>query len=506
MARLAVCLLLAGLCSATAHMPEVSGLAALLRLVMGGGPVRDVLHEWLLGGTPNIKVGTQSEITTLPNGWKEQTFLSLPMGLKPGEIKNDYMPIPWPTGHIAVKAFTADLVKDVNGAPPPPTPCCGGPTAATRNEAYLHHWTINKWQLPGFIFKSMVKNGGIPFEETGHLQDEMLVADAGMNTGANGPCPDGLLHTYFGVGNEVRGRPYANGGTELEAYEFPDPYAVVFDGDQMRKDGQFMILNNHIIDIRNVTDRRGCSECDCKVTGVDKGSRYLGGLSCCHSTSADGGKCSVGADTDMTEQRYYIKYTLKWREFSSDVKPLEVMTLEMSDDNTQWSDIPAGGFKESHEALKSDPALEKTIHDQHSGVNFMKNGSCHIEYFVPPCSKGETCVHNVHNSWEMPFPVDVVFVRHHFHVGGLNQTLSTKNTTFCESLPKYGSEGFLNDISTCAVGKKGWESPVRVEQGDRLISRAMYQQDDRPHYGVMGFSVVYAHRLKWQTAAPGFLV
>jgi len=209
---------------------------------------------------------------------------------------------------------------------------------------------------------------------------------------------------------------------------------VVFDSDLMKRTNQFMILNNHLMDIRNVTDRRGCTECACNVTGVQPHDpQYLGGLSCCHSTESDGGKCPVTPGTELKEQSYYVRYTITWKEFNvASVKPLEATTFDISDDAGEWSGpVPwwlpmSGSYREDHAALKHDPALQKANRDRHSGLQL--GPMCHVEYYVPACHVAEDCIHSVHNSWRIPYTSDIVFVRHHFHGGGVNMTLSTDSS------------------------------------------------------------------------------
>lgn len=473
------------------------GAAQLLRDIMGGGSARDLLHHWFLGGTPNITAGMVGPVIQLPNGLKEQTFLGPPMRLENGEIANKYMPTVWPEGKISVRAFTADLVKSLpNGSHPPLEPCCGGGFSASRTEAFLHHWTVNKWQLPGFMYKKIVEEGGINYGLQGEGWDAVF-GDAGLNSGANGPCWDSTLHTYFGVGNEVRGTPDKNGGTEEQAYEFPAPYGVVFDSDYMRNAGEFMLLNNHIIDLRNVSDVRGCSECECNVTGVTPSDpRYLGGIECCHSSDFDGGRCGLKPGAQKSNVTYYIRYTIKYRDYDDSVLPLNVMTLEITDNNTDWSDLRGtpGAYPQSHAALANDTAFNELIVNGKAGI-FGGYSTCHVEYYVPPCGTRESCVHKVHNSWEIPFAMDLVFIRNHFHNGGLNMSTFHKGKTLCTGLPQYDKNGFLADISTCKLGTSKLPEPVHVEEGDRITISAVYQQDQRPHFGVMGFSVLYAHRL-----------
>jgi len=364
---------------------------------------------------------------------------------------------------------------------------------ASREDVYMHHWTVNKWQLPAPIFNHIVKEGGLDYELTEHkvIGPLEFLAGAGLNSGANGPCWDSSLHLYFGIGNDVRS--FTSEGKF--PYEFPGPYGVEFDADHMRKAGEFMVLNTHLIDTRGVRDFRACSECKCSELGSHGAHGWenitTGGLSCCHSTAYDGGQCKLLPDTKASNATYSIRYTLKWQEFKEGVTlPLEVISFDATDNNTQWADLPRiqGGFKESHLAMKNDPTTLARVNDGRSG-DFNGERACHIEWYVPPCQKGDDCMISIRNSWELPWPIDIVFLRNHFHAGGINMTTSAGDYK-CTGKGIYDGNGELTDITTCSAGGAG---PIRVQAGERLYVDSLYQQDDSPHYGVMSMSFVYAH-------------
>merc|ERR1711976_71494 len=106
----------------------------------------------------------------------------------------------------------------------------------------------------------------------------------------------------FGAGNEVRGPPPSGANA---TYWFPDPYGLETDSDEMHEQGILMLFNAHLIDIRGVDNVRGCTECECTVTGVHFHENYTGGLECCHSTQHDGSRCP---STATDEQSYFIQY------------------------------------------------------------------------------------------------------------------------------------------------------------------------------------------------------
>merc|ERR1712232_1124777 len=178
-------------------------------------------------------------------------------------------------------------------------------------------------------------------------------------------------------------------------YEFPEPYGVEFDSEKMRKHGEFMVLNTHLIDLREINDKRACTECKCSELGSHGFlSVTEGGLSCCHSTYYDGGKCKLKpglANATMTKQTYYIRYTIRWRPFTAGTTlPLEVITFDATDNNTKWGDLPfiPGGFKESHDTLNNDATSVARVFDGRSG-DFDGKRACHIEWFVPACKAGD---------------------------------------------------------------------------------------------------------------------
>jgi hypothetical protein len=348
------------------------------------------------------------------------------------------------------------------------------------------------------MFKTIVKQGGLDYhltlrEKVGYVE---FLAGAGLNEGANGPCWDSNLHLYFGIGNEVRTKT-AEGKFP---YEFPEPYAVEFDSEKMRKKGEFMVLNTHLIDLRGVNDRRACSECKCAELGSHGFLPITtGGLTCCHSTFYDGGKCKLQQDTSdtaLTNATYYIRYTIRWRAFSAATTlPLEVITFDATDNNTHWGDLPfiSGGFPETHDTLNNDTTSLARVYDGRSG-DFDGKRACHIEWYVPSCKGGgDDCVIRIKNSWVVPYSMEIIFLRNHYHAGGINMTTSVKDSTFsCTGHSSYdNSTGDLVDITTCAYDKSN--GITRIEKGATVYAESVYQQDDLPHYGVMSMSFVYAH-------------
>lgn len=477
---------------------ETSGLNAMVREIYGGSKLREFVHKFMDPLPDGIVGSAAGHVIAFPNGTYEQTFISPPMTLANGHIGNKWLPIDWPQGHISIQAFSAEVVKaGAEGTVPPPEACCGGPGVASREEVFMHHWTVNKWQLPTPLFKDIVAEGGLDYhltlrEKVGYVE---FLAGAGLNSGANGPCWDSNLHLYFGIGNEVRSLTKDG----RDAYEFPEPYGVEFDSETMRKNGEFMVLNTHLIDIRDVRDKRACTECKCSELGT-RGFLNVteGGLTCCHSTTLDGGKCRLREEFAevSTNATYYIRYTIKWRDFNPiTTLPLEVVTFDATDNNTKWGDLPfiPGGFQESHTALKNDPTSMTVVNDGRSG-DFDGKRACHIEWYVPPCRLGDSCTLKIRNSWELPYPMHIAFLRNHFHAGGINMTTFVPGKFACTGRGTYDQRGNLVEISTCSASElSSAKGVLKLDRGEQLLVESFYKQDDIPHYGVMSMSFVYAH-------------
>jgi len=221
-----------------------------------------------------------------------------------------------------------------------------------------------------------------------------------------------------------------------------------------------------------------------------------GGLSCCHSTEYDGGICKLKEGVQHVNQTYFIRYTIRWRDFNPQTTmPLEVITFDATDNNTKWGDLPRipGGFAESHEAMKNDPTTMARVSDPRSG-DFTNRRACHIEWYVPPCQTGTDCLVTIRNSWELPWPIHIVLLRNHFHAGGLNMTTYADGYK-CTGNGTYDPDGIMEDISACTAHDSSDDVPrgVTLQRGEKLYVESVYQQDELPHYGVMSMSFVYAH-------------
>lgn len=102
----------------------------------------------------------------------------------------------------------------------------------------------------------------------------------------------------------------------------------------------------------------------------------------------------------------------------------------------------------------------------------------------------------------MPYDGEIIANYAHYHSAGLGMASAFGDTSVCQNKPTYskwrGGEQ-LTGISECRVGlpdKKNGKvfQPVSFKKGDRYDVGMIYQQDSKPHYGVMGFSVLFVHR------------
>ena len=484
----------------------------------------------------NVPKGFRGPVVDVAKDLKEQSFLMEPLTIGQGEIIQNFDPINMPEGHLAVKGFTVDVVKQQPGKPLLNADGSFNTVQASRDEVYMHHYTVNKWQMRKAEFDKWAAKGSDPasFDEA---DPRLFLHEAGMNSGSNGPCGTMLLHSFAGAGNEVRGaRPGDNYTVVYGTLEEGTPgysYAWEVDTDSMAKEGIAFMFNAHLIDVRDVasTDLRGCTECDCKVTGAKiglahrlptlDGPFYEGGLACCHSSQDPKHKVIGGSPArcpyEGAEEKatYYIKYTVAWRDWSEPRdKRLETMYFDSSDTGADWNGVNGGtiggivraekivpGFEtlmlpgaigEKHAAQQHDEDTMASIRGGKSGI-LQGFNDCHVEYYVPPCKPSESCRHSFKNSWAMPYDGEVVGAYGHYHTAALSQLTTMNNRTLCPMMPTYakwrGGEQLVG-ISDCRVGVRGFQ-PVTFKKGDIFEADTITQQDEHPYYGMMAFSVLF---------------
>lgn len=224
-------------------------------------------------------------------------FLSPLFTLNPGSVANKfYFNIPFPRGHIALKSLDAEVV-DENGTPVP------------LHETYLHHWVIER-----YYGRKVIK----PESEELEKSNFKWVRNSGI-------C-NGTLGQYFGLGSETR----------RTAIWVPDPYGIQVGDPSRIPDGfeERWLLNVHAIDTRGVEDRLGCTECRCSLYNVTKDEfghplpkDYEGGLYCCYDQT----QCRVEAHIQVVARRLYLKYTVRWLNWSDNIIPVEIFIFDVTD-------------------------------------------------------------------------------------------------------------------------------------------------------------------------------
>lgn len=377
----------------------------------------------------------------------EKTFLAK-FELGPGDIYNEWVELEMPKGKIAIETFNADIVDQRTD-----TPCCNTKESVSLTEIYLHHWTINIFEVDPEI-----KDVGAFLHPSGSV----------------GPCSM-AYHQMFGVGSEAR-----NTNTT-----FPHPFAMVVN----LPENQRWVANIHAIDTRQVRDVRGCIECNCEELGIDpkkwgvpEMESYIGGLECCHSTRKQNASCPLVEGVAKPDTKtYYLRYTVRWRDVDECTVPVDVMVLDVTDgDGAFWTHKPSGM-------------------------------GCMIEYTLGACDvltgPLSGCVNIMTRQWAVPYDMDLVFMYGHQHFAGLGTTLyrdGDADEMICDSLPLYGhghgsevgkEAGYITGMTTCA-----FPEGLSLKAGELLGMTSTYLLDSRPHTGVMGlWYIAFVDRSKPDT-------
>ncbi|XP_071728460.1 uncharacterized protein [Rutidosis leptorrhynchoides] len=315
--------------------------------------------------------------SALENGVKSMVYRSPKITLKPGSVSNKfYYDIDMPKGHIALKSFDAEIVDEAGVSVP-------------LHETYVHHWiTIRYFDRKGVTnIKSSVNHGL-------QTSDYMVAGNAGV-CGAK-------LPQFFGFGSETR-----------KTYGYiPDPYAIVVGNPLEVPDGyeEKWTLNIHAIDTRGAVDRLGCTECRCDVYNVTINEYgrpiapdYVGGIFCCF----DGTHCPVKNGFEIVERNVYLKYTVKWVDWSDSIVPVTVFVLDITD---TW---------------------------QNTGIH-----DCLIEYDVEKSCTGVVTndyISSKRSNVSIPGAGDVIYGTGHLHSGGTASALYGEDgRVICSSKPIYG--------------------------------------------------------------------
>lgn len=375
-----------------------------------------------------ICCGRYSEArVTLENGVKSMVYLSPKITQNPGSVSNKfYYDIEFPKGHIGIKSFNAEVVDEA-----------GNPVSL--QETYLHHWVaVRYYQRKGV--KEAKHNGNLGFH-----QSDMIIA------GNSGVCNHGLSQ-FFGLGSETR----------RTSTHVPDPYGIEV-GNPLEIPAGYeekWLFNIHAIDTRGAVDAMGCTECRCNLYNVtnDEYGRalkpnYLGGLYCCY----DGTQCKVKNGLESVKRNLYLKYTVKWVDWSDSIVPVKIFIFDVTD----------------------------TF--QYTGIH-----DCIVEYDVENSTTGVatndfTSIKK--SSVSFPTGGDVVYGVAHQHSGGIGSALYGEDgRVICSSKPTYGEgniagdeAGYIVGMSTC-YPKPG---SVKITKGETLTLESNYSSE-KSHTGVMG--------------------
>ncbi|XP_062029233.1 uncharacterized protein LOC133745217 isoform X2 [Rosa rugosa] len=233
---------------------------------------------------------------------RTSVYVSPKFVLEPGSVADKYFyNIHFPRGHIAMKYFNAEVI-DEQGNPIP------------LHETYLHHWVIERYYAQASYVEPEL-NG---FEDIKD-PDFKIVRNSGL-------CQNNVLGQYYGLGSETR-------KTDTHVL---DPFGIEIGNPAEIPAGyeERWMLNVHAIDTRGAEDRLGCTECRCDLYNVTKDGRgqplrpgYTGGLHCCY----DGTRCSVKQGYNGVKRSLYLRYTVKWVDWSDSIVPVKIYIFDVTD-------------------------------------------------------------------------------------------------------------------------------------------------------------------------------
>ncbi|KAD4889170.1 hypothetical protein E3N88_21243 [Mikania micrantha] len=350
----------------------------------------------------------------LENRLKSKVYLSPKITQFPGSVSNKtYYDIKFPKGHIAVKSFNAEVVDEA-----------GDPVSL--QETYVHHWFAVRY------YQNKVSK-------------DIIIA------GNSGLCDHGRSQ-LFGMGSETR---------KTSTY-VPDPYGIEV-GNLLKVPAGYeekWMFNVHAIDTRGAVDAIGCNECRCNLYNVtvDKDGRplrpnYVGGLYCCY----DGTQCKVKNGVRNVSRNVYLKYTVKWVDWSDSIVPVKVFIFDVTD---TW---------------------------QHTGIH-----KCLFEYDVKKSTTGvatNNYTSSRRSSVSFPTAGDVVYGFAQQYIGGTGASLYGEDgRVICSSKPIYGKgndvgdeAGYIVGMSTC-YPKPG---SVKIAKGETVTLESNYSSK-KMHTGVLG--------------------
>ncbi|XP_059458674.1 uncharacterized protein LOC132188270 [Corylus avellana] len=368
---------------------------------------------------------------------KSAAFLSPKFVLGPGSVVDKYYyNIDWPTGHIALKGFNAEVVDEAGRSVP-------------LHETYLHHWVLARYYQRT--------------DTTNPEHDLIVVRNSGI-------CQKNSLGQYYGLGSETRGT----------LTDVPDPFGIEVGNPADIPAGyeERWMLNVHAIDTRGVEDRLGCTECRCDLYNVTKDQRgqplrpdYIGGLSCCY----DDTHCRVREGFEGAKRSLYMRYTMKWLDWDDFIVPVKIYILDVTD---TWKRLEnSTGQNAEHEC-----------HVEYRVESCSASGMA-----------GNGCTDTKRTILTMPTGGSVIYGVAHQHSGGIGSALYGEDgRVICSSIPTYGKgkeagneAGYIVGMSTC-YPRPG---SIKINDGETLILESNYSSTQQ-HTGVMGlFYILVAEEL-----------
>ncbi|CAO2826926.1 unnamed protein product [Amaranthus hypochondriacus] len=379
---------------------------------------------------------------------KSAVYLSPELAMKPGSVFDKYYHnIDFPTGHIGIKSFSAEVVDEA-GVP------------VSLQDTYLHHWVIIRYyQRIGSELKDLRW-----VSELSQHKDFIWVKNTGL-------CPN--LGQYFGLGSETR----------KTATHVPDPYAIEVGNPNEIPHGyeEKWLVNIHAIDTRGVVDRLGCTECRCSLYNVTINEfgesispDYVGGMWCCYDQT----QCKVKEGSSHSVRRLFLQYTVKWFDWNESLLPVQIYIFDITD---TWK--KSNGHHDCKVEYDISPC----------GSSAMAANECSDTKKI---------------SFDMPRGGYVIYGVAHQHSGGIGAALYRKDgRVICSSIPSYGQgneagneEGYIVGMSTCYPDP----GSMKIHDGETLVLESNYSASQK-HTGVMAlFYILVAEQVPSQKTISVF--
>ncbi|CAI0376392.1 unnamed protein product [Linum tenue] len=390
----------------------------------------------LLLSLATILLATASEAS--PPELKSGSFYSPPFEMTPGKVVFDYFyGVDFPTGHLAVKTFRADLVDDDDNVIP-------------FHEVYLHHSSMSRYyQAQNYSIPSVLETETLPYSETGGF----------VYRRNDGICQSDILGQYLGLGTEMQSTPYV----------VPDPYGMEV-GDPAQIPAGRDLYNVSVDGLGRELDQFGEPLPD----------DYYGGLSCCYAHT----RCKVKEGFHAPSRMIRLRYSMTWTEWEPSIVPVRVYIFDITDEMKLKVSRDTGAVTAEH-----DCGLEYMVESCH--VNGPKNN---IIAAAEDDDDDKRCADFQKTIVPMPNGGDVIFGLTHLHGGAINSTIYGQDgRVLCKTEPIYGEgeeEGYIVGISTCQPEP----GSVWINDGEMIVHETVYTAARR-RTGVMGlFYLLVADR------------